>query len=83
MIVIQMQLAQTQLEVITAPATLDSLEMDSTAQVCEGYQQSDCFENRNHSSEFLTNLIQLTIYVAYEGQKCLSRKCTVVGYVEL
>ena len=36
MIVIQMQLAQTQLEVITAPVTLDSLEMDSTVQVCEG-----------------------------------------------
>ena len=34
--VIQMQLAQTQLEVITAPVTLDSLETDSAAQVCEG-----------------------------------------------
>ena len=36
MIVIQMQLAQTQLEVITAPVTLDSLEVVSIAQVCEG-----------------------------------------------
>ena len=34
--VIQMQLAQTQLEVITAPVILDSLETDSAAQVCEG-----------------------------------------------
>ena len=34
MIVTQMQLAQTHLEATTAVATLDSLEMDSTAQVC-------------------------------------------------
>ena len=34
MAVTQMQLAQTQLEVMSAIATLGSLEMDLTAQVC-------------------------------------------------
>ena len=43
MIVIQMQLAQTQLEVITAPVTLDSLEMDSTAQVCVRVNNQNIF----------------------------------------
>ena len=54
MIVIQMQLAQTQLEVITAPVTLDSLEMVSTAQVCEGLaiRKSFWLGNCSHSSEF-------------------------------